>query len=246
MALLGNQFSICVGAMTTVAACATLASSVKAENVTLSYGADVVTNYVAKGFTQTDNDPALQAYGELGFGKAYLSFFTSNASFGGPTDIEYDLGIGFRQKLGNVHLDFGYVQYLYRDDKTDYGEAYFKGSYTFTDQTHIGFRYYRQIFADYDTLYLEGAYSGLPWGLALSGGIGSDFGSRNLNQDAVYADLGISKALSDNASLDFRAHYSAIEGSRLIATISFSNQPKTENISFFSLFAGGRRGSGGT
>lgn len=216
-----NPSRICKAAI--FAVCAATPVMAHADGPEFSYGGSVVSNYLAKGFTQTDDDPALQGWAELSFGMTYLSFFISNASFGGPTDIEYDLGIGFRPTLGDLQLDLGYVQYFYRDDKTDYGEAYIFGSYDVSDTTSVGFKYYHEVYFDYDTLYVSGSLSDLPWDLSLSGGVGSDFGTRNLTKDAVYADIGLSKDISDHTSFDLRAHYSAFESNRLIATLSFYN-----------------------
>ncbi|SHI83232.1 conserved hypothetical protein [Shimia gijangensis] len=198
-------------------------SSALAQDIELSYGADIVSNYIAKGFTQTDDDPALQAWAEAAYGIAYVGFFASNVSFGGVKDIEYDLSFGVRPTLGAIDLDIGYAQYLYRDDKTDYGEFYVKGTYDISDQAYVGFKYYREVFFDYDTLYVEAGTSDLIWGLSLSGGIGSDFGTRGLSEDAVYADIGLTKEISDHSAFDLRAHYSSIEDNRLIATLSFYN-----------------------
>lgn len=194
-----------------------------ANDIELSYGADITSNYLAKGFTQTDDNPALQVWAEASFGLGYVGFFASNTSFGGFKDIEYDLSFGVRPTLGGVDLDIGYAQYLYRYDKTDYGEFYIKGTYDVSDTSYIGFKYYREVYFDYDTFYVEGGLSELGWGLALSGGIGSDFGTRGLPEDAVYADIGLTKGISDHAAFDLRAHYSTSEGNRLIATLSFYN-----------------------
>lgn len=194
-----------------------------ADDIAFSFGSDVTSNYLSKGFTQTDDKAALQVWVEASFGLGYVGFFASNTSFGGVKDIEYDLSFGVRPTLGDVDLDIGYAQYFYRDDKTDYGEFYIKGTYDISDRSYVGFKYYREVFFDYDTFYVEGGFSDLGWGLALSGGIGSDFGTRGLPKDAVYADIGLSKELSDNAAFDLRAHYSASEGNRLVATLSFYN-----------------------
>lgn len=208
----------------------------KAEPVEVSYGLDLVSNYLSKGFTQTDDNPALQGYADFSFGAAYIGMFVSNASFGGASDVEFDLGFGYRPDLGNSVLDIGFVQYFYRDDKTNYGEAFIKAGHNVSETTYLGFRYYREIYANYDTLYGEASVTGLPWDLTVSGGVGSDFGTRNLGQDAVYADLGVTKELGDHASFDLRAHYSAIEGNRLVATISLYNNTTARNIALFNWF----------
>ena len=223
MAQKRNTFASAIVTAMSVIFLASDPTEVLANDIELSYGTVITSNYLAKGFTQTDDNPALQVWAEASFGLGYVGFFASNTSFGGFKDIEYDLSFGVRPTLGGVDLDIGYAQYLYRYDKTDYGEFYIKGTYDVSDTSYIGFKYYREVYFDYDTFYVEGGLSDLGWGLALSGGIGSDFGTRGLPEDAVYADIGLTKDISDHAAFDLRAHYSASEGNRLIATLSFYN-----------------------
>ena len=185
-----------------------------------SYGIDFTTNYISKGFTQTDDKPAVQVYAELSYGLFYVETFASNADFG-STDVEVDIGGGFRPTIGNLELNIGYAQYLYFNDSTDYGEAFVHASYPVLDQFSVGMKYWHEVFADFDTLYLEAEVSDLPWGLSLSGGFGSDFGTRGLGVDADFGDIGLSKDLGKNASIDVRGHYSRIEKNRLIGTLSF-------------------------
>lgn len=195
----------------------------KAENLNFSFGADATTNYISKGFTQTENRPAFQPYMEVAYGPAYVTMWGSNARFGGVDDVELDVGIGFRPDIELIDLDIGFVRYFYAKDKANYGEAFVKASYELTDTTRVGLSYWREIYSQYNTFYLSGSIAELPWGLTLSGGLGSDFGSRNLSQDAIYGDVGLSKSLSDNFSIDLRGNYSAIEGSVLTFRLSLFN-----------------------
>lgn len=192
----------------------------KAEEANFSFGADLTTNYISKGFTQTESRPALQPYIDLAYGPAYLTFWGSNARFGGVDDIELDIGVGLRPDIELIDLDFGFVRYFYAKDKANYGEAFVKASYALTSTGRVGLSYWREVYAKYNTFYLNGSISELPWDLTLSGGIGSDFGSRNLSQDAVYGDIGVTKSLSDNFSIDIRGNFSAIEGSALTFRLS--------------------------
>ncbi len=200
-----------------------LGSTVTAQELDINYGVDFTTNYISKGFTQSDDDPAVQPYVEFSYGSVYLELWASNASFGGDKDIEYDVGVGYRPELGDLELDIGFVQYFYRDDKTNYGEAYAFGNYDLTDQTSLGFKYYREVYADQDWLYLQASQAGLPWDLTISGGVGTDFGSRNLSETAVSSDIGLTKDFGDHTAFDVRAHYNTDEGARLLATLSFFN-----------------------
>lgn len=189
--------------------------------ITFSYGAGFTTNYVSKGLTQTDDDPAFQPWLELGYGIGYFGLWASNASFGGVDDVEVDVSIGLRPEFGNLSFDLGFVQYFYREDDEDYGEAYLFGKYSPNDNLYVKFQYFHEVYADKDWLYLGGGYSKLPWGLTLSGGVGTDFGTNDFSEDSVAADIGVSGDISDHASFDFRASNSSIEDARLIATLSF-------------------------
>ncbi|WP_186766406.1 TorF family putative porin [Falsiphaeobacter marinintestinus] len=192
-----------------------------AQEIAISYSIDITSNYLAKGFTQTEDRPAIQPYIEFAYGSVYLSLFASNARFGGVNDTEYDVGVGVRPSVGKLDLDIGFVQYFYRVDKADYGEAYVYANYDFSDDGHVGLKVWHEVYADYTTVYLHGGIGGLPWDMVLSGGVGSDFGSRDLSEDAVYADIGLTKGITDFAAIDLRAIHSAIEGGRILATLSF-------------------------
>ncbi|MFC3615133.1 TorF family putative porin [Lutimaribacter marinistellae] len=200
-----------------------IASPAMSQQIDISYGVDFTSNYISKGFTQTEDRPAVQPYIEFGFGDAYLELWASNARFGGASDIEFDVAVGYAPQIGDWSLDIGFVQYFYRDDGSDYGEFYLGAKYNINENSEIGLKYWREVYFDYDTLYLSGAYKGLPWDLSLSGGIGSDFGSRNLAEDAFYADVGLTKEFNDHVAFDLRVNHSAIEDTRLIATLSFYN-----------------------
>lgn len=187
--------------------------------LSVSFGVDFTTNYLSKGFTQTDDKPAIQPYLEVGYGPVYLLLWGSNVDFG-EKDIELDVEVGIATTIGNVDLAFGFAQYFYREDDDDYGEAFFNASYPVNESLSVGFNYWHEVYADYDTLYLEAEYSGLPNGLAMSGGIGSDFGTRDLEKDANYGDVGLTWEFANNFAFDIRGHYSEIEDERLVATFS--------------------------
>ncbi len=205
------------------AALALSSQTALSQELEVYYGADFVTNYISKGLTNSDDDPAFQPWFEVGYGLAYLSFWASNASFGGDKDIEYDLGVGVRPSIGEVDLDLGFVQYFYRDDDTDYGEAYLFADYDATDTTWLQFKYYREVYFDQNWFQVGAGYTGFENGFSISGNVGSDFGSRDFNQDLVAVDFGVTKEFSDHIALDVRAHYSSIEDERITAMLSFYN-----------------------
>jgi uncharacterized protein (TIGR02001 family) len=199
------------------------ASGAMANDLTFSYGVDITSNYISKGSTQTEDRPAVQPYLEVGLGLFYASLWASNVRFGGVSDIELDVGAGIRPSWGDVDFDIGFVRYLYRDDDNNYGEATIKADWAATDQVSVGLDYYREVYADTDWLYFNGTLTELPWGLSLSGGVGSDLGSRDLGSNKYAADIGLSRDLGPNMSADLRVYGGNFDDEVLVFTLSFFN-----------------------
>ena len=158
----------------------------------LSWNLSVTSDYVFRGITQTDFDPALQggldyAFGDSGF---YIGGWASNVDFADPDgngpDIEFDATAGWGTNLNDDwSIDFHVVRYTYFGERdvygsTDYTEFFAKTSYkemlTFTvayadDYANLG----------YSSLYynLGGAWE-LGHGFSLNAGVGySDFSDDN-------------------------------------------------------------------
>jgi uncharacterized protein (TIGR02001 family) len=199
------------------------ASTASAEELTFSYGVDITSNYISKGSTQTEDRAAVQPYLEASYGLFYAGLWASNARFGGANDIEYDVYAGFTPTWGSVDLDVGFARYFYRDDNTNYGEAYIKADMAATDRVTLGLDYYREVYADQNWLYLNAELADLPWGLTLSGGIGTDLGSRDLGSDKHAIDIGFSRDLSDHSSVDLRAYGGNYDDELVVLTVSFFN-----------------------
>jgi uncharacterized protein (TIGR02001 family) len=95
----------------------------------VAFGVTLTTDYISRGFTQTDHGFAVQPWVELDYGMFYAGYWGSNVS---PVSVsganwEHDLSIGVRPTLGPVSLDLGYVRYIY-DNGDCCGEIYLKGS----------------------------------------------------------------------------------------------------------------------
>ena len=119
-----------------------------AQELALSYGVDVTSNYISKGSTQTEDHPAVQPYVEAAYGLFYGGLWASNVKFGGATDMEYDVYAGITPSWRNVDFDMGFARYFYRDDNTNYGEAYIKTDWAVSDRVTLGLDYYREVYAD--------------------------------------------------------------------------------------------------
>lgn len=180
------------------------------------FGTTITSNYVSKGQTQTDDDPAIQGYVELGYNIFYLGAWASNVSFGGASDTEIDFYGGIRPEFGKLSLDLGFAQYYYPNDPNDYGEAYIKGSYAFTDSFSLGAEYYHEVYADTNWANLTTEIA-LPEDFTFSGKVGFDFGYA----DRQAWDAGISRTFFDTVTADLRYYDANDDAARIVFSLSF-------------------------
>ena len=103
-----------------VAAAATVAMSgaAMAEDLKLSYNGGVVSDYVFRGVSQTQEDPAIQGGIDLTYGIGYAGVWASNVDFGtDDPSAEIDVYAGLRPTMGDTSFDLGVLYYSYIDDK---------------------------------------------------------------------------------------------------------------------------------
>jgi uncharacterized protein (TIGR02001 family) len=94
----------------------------------ITFNTGVVSNYLFRGVTQTDDRAAVQGGIDYEAGSGfYAGTWASNIDFDGA-GYELDLYLGFATELDNgLGLDIGYVYYAYPDatpDGIDFGEIY--------------------------------------------------------------------------------------------------------------------------
>ncbi len=133
----------------------------------VAFGVGVTSDYISRGYTQTDHKPAIQPWVELDYGMFYAGYWGSNVAGG---DWEHDLSIGLRPEVGPVSFDFGYVRYLYNSGDCC-GELYAKASASPADPLTLG----ASIFFDpgQSNTYVEGnAAIDLPHNISLSAAAG--------------------------------------------------------------------------
>jgi uncharacterized protein (TIGR02001 family) len=98
-----------------------------------------VSDYLFRGISFTNEDPAFQPYVELTYGQFYLGFWGSNIGQGdiglGPWEVDYYFG--YRPTTGPITWDFGALYYTYGDranggfaDEADYVEFQAIGNYS--------------------------------------------------------------------------------------------------------------------
>jgi uncharacterized protein (TIGR02001 family) len=147
----------------------------------LSGDVGVVSDYVFRGVSQTDEDPAVQAgltYSlDSGF---YVGTWASQVDFGGEADLEVDLFAGYGFDVSEtVAADVQILRYVYPDDGgLNYNELLF--SLTFSELVTTTLGYTNDVYNSGETgwYYGVGLDFALPAELTLSPGVGySRFGS---------------------------------------------------------------------
>jgi uncharacterized protein (TIGR02001 family) len=185
-----------------------------AAQVSFSFGASVVSNYISRGLTQTSNGAAFQPWAEIGFNGAYAGIWASNVNNGTDT-AEIDLLAGYRFDLGGLSMDIGYAHYFYNVTPSS-GEIYLLGSFDAGTAEVFGGLY----FATGGALNLSDAHLGVtaPVYDALSATVKIG----NNNAGTTYADLSFGYDVTANLSISAGANYSSTEGTRFLAGVSTS------------------------
>lgn len=180
----------------------------------------LTSDYVFRGISQSDNDPAIFAGAELGYRFFYVGFWgASVADYVNTSGAEVDIYGGFRKSWNGVEFDVGAIWYTYPGNffSQDYVEV--KGS--------AGLKLWRDL-AVTGTVYWSPDYLGdggntwtfegkaaipLPWwGLSLSGGGGfvtadgddNEFLFRIGDDNYAYWNVGLSKTFRDRYTFDVR------------------------------------------
>ena len=95
------------------------ANTKPASDLSVSVTLKGTTDYVWRGVSQSDNDPAVFAVVNLGYKGFYLGAETENVRFAGIKQ-EWDMWGGYVARLGGgVALDVGFVRYGYVDAPID-------------------------------------------------------------------------------------------------------------------------------
>ena len=184
----------------------------------LSYGLAVTSNYIFRGSTQSNDNPALQGYVEGAYGIVYAGVWASTVDIDDDS-VEFDLYAGVRPSFGDFELDVGYVRYLYDDTGDCCGELALGVGYPMADLGELGAKVWYDPVAD--TTWTEAAVSvGIVAEFEAGGTIGTDFGTLELGEDDKVAwDLGLSRGLGEFANVDLRYYDSNYDPGRLVLSI---------------------------
>lgn len=184
----------------------------------VAFNIGVVSDYVFRGASQTNEDPALQGGVDATFGNGfYVGTWASMVDFGDGTDAEVDLYGGYRTEAAGYALDFGVVGYLYVNEPgpANYNFVEFKAaaSRAIGTATVGAAVYYSPDFfgADDAATYLEAnaAYAVADkW--TISGAVGHQW--LDVNADYTTWNLGVAYALTSNLAMDVRYHDTDVDG----------------------------------
>jgi uncharacterized protein (TIGR02001 family) len=116
---------------------------------TLSGNVSLTSDYVFRGYTQTQSDPALQAGVTWALpSDFYVGAWGSNVDFnpGDKSDLEVDLTAGYAATIDQFSYDVGVIYYAYPDARSglnyDYWEGAVKLAYNFDSLTWTAGFYY--------------------------------------------------------------------------------------------------------
>jgi len=224
--------TIAVLALAAVASQATAQDASASPDPQWSFNVAGTSDYVFRGVSQTQEDPALSGGVDLTYGSVYAGTWASNVDFGdGETNAEVDLYGGIRPEIAGWNLDLGVIGYLYTNqpDGADYDYAEFKAaaSRAVGPATLGAAVYYSPDFfgaSEDEATYVEANAAISPadkW--TISGAVGRQFVSSDF--DYTTWNLGAAYQLTSNLAVDVRYHdtdehdFGAIYGSRAVASL---------------------------
>lgn len=190
--------------------------SAQAQDFNIYGGLAFTSDYIFRGQSQTDNDPAVQAYLEADYLGFYVGAWTSNVDFGDNNDYEVDLYFGYRNELSNgITYDIGYVRFYFDDTGDCCGEIYGVLGVPVAEQiTLTGFVAYDESEENL-AVSLTGEFA-IDDKWTLSATIGDDDAT-----DATFWDAGVNYAITDIAAVDLRYYDTDVSGERLVLAVTF-------------------------
>lgn len=188
-------------------------TAVQANEVALSFGAAVVSEYLSDGIRYS-NGPAFQPFAEIGFGGAYAGAYTTNVD---PdltgADRETGLSLGYRGEAGSFSYDVSVNYYFYNevfDDfpVEDYAETIVSGTAGVSDSFFVTGEIGIAPEFDQTSLYVRADYFTSVEGLSLDatfGRVEANYGSWN------YWSAGVAYAIQETVNLSLAYHDSNVD-----------------------------------
>lgn len=182
-----------------------------AQNIEVTGGVTLTSNYVFRGVSFSDDLPALQPYLEAEINGFYAGIWGSNVDFGpgGTDDFEVDYYIGYRgETAGGFSYDLNYARFTFDDTGDCCGEFNLSLGAPVSDKVGVS-----GVFAYDPSANTLASALGLSYAIndawSLSGSYGWDEALSH-----QYWDAGVSYAVNDTTSLDLR-YYDTSDGDAL-------------------------------
>ncbi|MGR3714012.1 MAG: TorF family putative porin [Shimia sp.] len=202
-----------------------VAGTASAQDWTWSYGADMTSNYIWAGQTQSDGGFAFQPWVTLENNGFYVTFWGSTVDYGAgdPDNWELDLYAGYYGDINeNLSYDVGLARYAY--DSSYYANSEVYGSLTYAFDNSIALTGY--VAYDWENentqYYVKAAYD-----INDKISVSARYGEAESADTDYFWDIGGSYAFNDTISMDLRYHGtdgmvggSVIEDEGLVAMIS--------------------------
>jgi uncharacterized protein (TIGR02001 family) len=182
-----------------------------------TYSVTAASNYIFRGVSQTENDPAVFGTARVTDDQFYAGAGLENVDFHNSTDAEYDLSGGWTPVVEGFRLDLGVIRYGYINEPahTHIDTVDFKGVvlHDFGPATFAVALYYTPNFfgAGRDGIYVEGRTTyRITDSLSASGALGRQTVDGGIDHTTWNA--GLNCAITKNISIDAR-YYGANEHS---------------------------------
>ncbi|ESQ77008.1 TorF family putative porin [Asticcacaulis sp. YBE204] len=208
-----------------IAAAATsalLAAGAASAEGTFSYNIAATTDYVFRGISQTNEDPAIQGGIDYTNGIFYAGTWASNVDFGSKADYELDLYAGVKPTVGKFSFDLGVLYYAYPQED-DLNATELKAAVTYPlGAGTIGAAYYTNTDDMFDTSYGE---VNVAYPITEKAVVSLAYGTQKFAAGGEYDtwNLGGTFGMTDKISLDLRYYNSSedVKGmdERVVATI---------------------------
>lgn len=201
-------------ALVAAAATVVLSGAAMAQELKLAPNIAFTSDYVFRGISQTQEDPAIQGGLDLTYGQFYAGVWGSNVDFGvKDPDLEVDIYAGVKPTIGDTSFDFGVLYYGYRKDKNgapganSYTELKAAASHTFGPATLGAAVYYSPEWPGKggDATYVEGnAALPLTKRFTVSGAVGH----QEIENYTSYNtwNVGVGYLVGENLTVDVRYH----------------------------------------
>lgn len=185
-----------------------------AQQMTVTGGVALTSNYISDGLTQSDDNPALQGYVELESGMFYAGVWASTVD-GFGDNAEFDLYVGLRGEFGpGISYDIGYYRYIYDNSGNCCGEIILSMGIPLTPSITMT----PQLAYDPET---EVADYSFAFDVAVNDRIGLSALAGVVDESHRYYKVGASYALNDSTYLDLSWHDTNIDKGRAVLSLNY-------------------------